>query len=396
MFQKTKTISTRQLAILVFIISLSVKLFSLPILMLQSGGRVAWLPLVVFIIVDILILGALIAVSRLRPNSTAFETMQAVLGKVLSRVVFAIVLIGLIFRALSLMFNIVDFFRFDLFDGVPQWILLLPVALLMIAFGARSLRTLGRTGEVLIFLIVPALVILLVFMAKIANPVQLLPLLNNGDSPDLARTFLSFAFFFGDISAIFIAVGKIDPLRKTQSADVSKTDGHNQLLNPENAETVNKGFHPLAIFSCVIGAIFTIGYGLMLFSSYMPVRHIISPNSVSFVTHTAVSRFAFGRFDKILFVILSSCMLITLGVVTHAANRTIKFIVPKFKLSVIALVLALGLYITAVFLNTNSFFDFVKDFGIYIVSITSGGFILLLLICAIIKRERKYDSHEKN
>jgi len=422
--QKRKTISTRQLAILAFIISLGAKLFSLPVLLLKSGGRDAWLPLVVFIAADILILGILIAASRLRPDRTAFETVEAAAGKILARIVFAAVFLGLAIRALMLMLNITTFVGADLFDGVPQWILLFPIALLMTAFGAKSLRTIGRTGEVLIFLIVPALVVLMFFMIKTADPVRMLPLFGSEEPGTLGRTFLNFAFFFGDIAALFIAIGKIDPLAKTKASEQSAmsdskvgTNGSERPLSVDNADTqytplqntaspadlniknpelkaisnTNRqtGFHPLAIISALVAAAFVITYCVMLFSTYMDVRHYLNPNSVAFVTHTAVSRFAFGRFDKILFVVLATALLITLAVVSHAAVRTAKFIAPKIKVTWLAFGFALILYIIAVFVNTNAFFDFLMRFGVYAAAACTGFFVLILLVCAIAKRDKK-------
>ena len=368
MTQTPKTISTRQLAILAFIVSLGSKVFSLPVLLLKSGGRSAWLPLVLFLAVDILILGVFIITSRLNPNKTAFETVQNAVGSIVAKIVFLFVFVGLAIRALMLMLNITSFFSADIFDGVPHAILLLPIALLLIPFCAKSLRTLGRTGEILIFFIVPALIGLIVFIAKSSNPINLLPL--NADFDSLARTLLNTVFFFGDIAAIFIAIGKIDPLRKTKAASTPPKQ--------------TKGFHPLAIFSGVVASGILVFYCVMLFSSYIDTRAFLPPNSVAFATHTAVSRFSLGRFDKILFVILTASSLLTLGVVGHAATRCVKFVLPKIKTIFIGLAFCVALYLTAVFINTNAFTDFIKSAGVYLAAFMSGFFVLFLLLSAII------------
>jgi len=378
-----KTISTRQLSLLAFIVSLGAKLFSLPILMLKSGGRSAWLPLLVFLAVDVAILGIFIAVSKLAPNKSAFETIENTVGKIISRIVFALVLVGLLLRALLLMLNITSFFSADLFDGVPRPILLLPIALLLVAFSSKSLRTLGRLSEVSIFVIGLAIIGLIVFSIKIANPINLLPLEVN--SSDLSRTFISFIFFFGDVSALFVAIGKIDPMGKIKAPKGSLLkELPKSPKEPSLASIVSRPLSPLAIVGAISAVAIVVFYNLSIFSGYMNVRAFLPPSSVAFATHTAVSRFSFGRLDKIIFVILSSASLITLGVLGYAATRTTKFIAPKLKVAYIAFALCLILYLCAVFINTNVFLDFIKSFGIYIAVFMSGFFSLFLLVCAIV------------
>jgi len=241
-----------------------------------------------------------------------------------------------------------------------------------------------------------------------------MPLFGSSDMSNLGRTFLSFSFFFGDISALFIAIGKVDGRKKgaihsdTHAGDVKSNSSEKQepsasCLNFQAAKNFSRQYAdteitavikpaslPKSAIIAVIAAIaVSIAYAFLIFSSYMDIRGVINSNSVAFATHTAVTRFAMGRFDKIIFATLASALLVSLALLTHAGTRTLKHIVPKVKKTWACLFVALALYISAVFINRIWFLDFIFNNGIYFTAALSGGFVLLLLVCSIIVSKRK-------
>jgi len=427
---QSKTITLRQLAVLAFIVSIGAKCFTLPLMLQQTGGRSAWIVLSLLVLLDVIILIFLAVICRVRPNRTVFAMVESTVGKVASKAIFAVMAMVLGLRALILLHQIMGFFSVDLLQGVPRWVLLLPMMFLLVAFGMRSLRTLGRTAEILIFVVIPSMIILAVLVTKTADFTRVLPLTGSGEG-NIGQMFMHFVFFAGDCIALFVGLGKIkhkeegvaqanssvkiDASKKQygvgeqaqNSKDKEKTGaymGTSDVVQTQEKSTTlstsgvgkREGFAAAVIVPGVIAGIAVCAYALLVFSTYMDVRMLINPTSSAFVTHTAITRFAFGRFDKVLLVLLSTGVLLTLGVVFYAAVQCAQHVVGKRRIGWISHTLAIILYFCAVFINTHALADFIKQFGVYIASIFMLGFLLFVLVCAYIKRtERGSVCHAK-
>ncbi|MCL2847456.1 MAG: spore germination protein [Firmicutes bacterium] len=377
-----KALSIRQLAILVFIVSLGAKFFTLPILMMKMGGRVAWVALLALLVIDILVIAAFSVASRKSPDKTAFSIIEETLGRIGSRIIFIAIFVLLAFRAIMLFGDIAQFFSRNIFDGLPNWILLLPVVILCISFGSKSLRSLGRTSEILIFFIVPAIIVVFLLLLKTSNWVRLLPLVGEGSTVDIWHMLTKLPLFFFDVIALFVALGKIN----RKAGEKEKVSSRGDKVSSASIKQKRFGFVPIisvAIASTIIFVLF-----LGVFSSYMDVKTVINPQEIGSLTHTAISRFSFGRFDIIALVVMMAGVLLTLGVVFYSLTNTASYIIKSSKKTPIALVLAAAVYLFVVLMNPIVLNEFILKYGIYFAGILGGGFIVILIICSVISNKK--------
>jgi len=377
------SINPRQLAICAFLLIVATKFFALPILLMQIGGRMGWIVLATFLLLEVLILFIFIFCSIKQPKKDVFELIENALGKVVSKTVFTALLLLIVLRVLLHFINIGHFVSVELISGMPSWITLLPLALLLVVFGTSSLRSIARLSEVAIFFIVPAIALVIFLVAKTANTVNFLPFLGGGG--DATGAFTKLAFLFFDVMGLFIIVGKVKPFERKialdKSLETSKTK--NKTLNKKTI------VYPL-IYSCFAVAV-TFTLYVLVFSTYVNVSTFINPISSTAVTHTAISRFSLGRFDRIAFLIIMKGVFIVLGLLFYSLRKTASYIIGREKIgkhkTIVSLVLAAIIYILALSLNSNEFSEFIYTAGIYIVGIVGGGFILLLLVVTLISKK---------
>jgi len=374
MTSKTKSLSTRQIAVLVFLLGTAVKLFSLPAALLQAGGRGAALALLIFLLLDLLTLALLIGASVLQPNKTAFEIVEERLGKIPAKIIFALVTVYLCIKTLLVLAMLSRFVGTELLEGMPWAVLLLPLIALFIVFGIHSSRAIGRLGEILVWPVALAVIVLFFFSLQSASFTNLLPFW--GDSGASVSSPLRFLpLWFGDFTALFIVLGK----RKK-----------------------SKHFVKVTAISGAATAAVVLVFMVTIFASFATIRSILDPSKISQITQAGVMNFSIGRADKIFFVVLAAGVLVSLAVFFYAAARSASFVFNIKRRFWVFVTLAILLYLGAVLIPENALYRFAHLFGVYFAFVFSLAFPLLLLILAAIgkskdkkKTKSKEVAHEK-
>gem|GEM_PF-1403548 len=448
MLQRPRTISTTQFSLLVIFIVIAGKCFSLPLMLLEAGGRNAWAALALFLLADLLALAIFLIFFARRPDKTAFELIEEKLGKVASKILAAALFVFLGVKILYYVLDFSGFIGYELFDGMPKSILLIPLALMLAAFGARSLRAVGRTAEIFVYAVVAALILILCLLFVGADFTRLLPLWGGEAGDGFSRMFMLYPLHAGDFTALFIAQG----LKKITQR------GGELCVTPATVEPskITQSSPPpcvkLAPFLSAVGAsAVAMLLGLLIFATFTDVTRLMdaSQNTLS-ATHTGIARFSFGRFDKIAYAALSATTLLLMAVWFLAAVQTLRFVVDRGQLPVdsevdssvgvdlqidpqcvkdfpaggsickstpteagiitqsklphspfatrnskassqlvISIALAIGVYFAAVFVPMQRLCGFLGAFGIYFVPVFALGFPLLLLILSIKKRKNE-------
>ena len=358
MIPQERSISTKQFVLLTFILTTAGKCFALPLAMLKIGGRSAWIPFVVFLLADLCAFGMLLAVSALHPNKTAFELMEDRLGKIPAKIILFFVVLYLTAKVLLLVFNLGSFICADLFEELSLSVVLIPLVCLLVAFGVQSLRAIGRTAEILIYIFLAALALILFLLYGSANFMRMLPLFSDSEG-NIVHSFMHFSLDFGDFAVFFIVLGQIK-------------------RNKHTALTVG--------ITAVIAALIVLFYAVLVFSAYADVRHIIDIQKAGILTQTSIARFSAGRFDKIAYTVLAAGIILSLAMMFHAAVHSTQYVFGTKRLVVPSVILAVFVYILAVFLDQNIVYDFRVRVEIYFAPLFSIGFPLLLLILAIHKK----------
>lgn len=359
---QTRVISTKQLAILVFIMGAAIKLFMLPVVMLKVGGRYTPLALAIFLLIDALSLVILLIVSHREPSKTAFEIIENAIGKPLSKVIFTLVSVCLFVKLSHFVLIVGNFTLTNLFEGMPLLVILFPLVVLLAIMGFKSLRAIGRTAEIFSIFILISLIGLMALVFSSADLYRIFPLFGDDLTP-LMLALQQFPIWFGDMGALFIVLGSV------------KKSRHFNLK--------------IVIMLCVT-VIVVIVCSLFIYAMYADFASLSDyGRRISAITHISVLRLNTGRFDKIIFIIWIVSIIISLGIFFHGMTRSMQYVSGAKYTFIPALILAALLYCFCIFINPPFLYEFLSFYGV-IFSFTLALLLpLLLLVCSLIKKKSK-------
>ncbi len=288
-----KSITTRQLVLLFYIINMCAKVMTVPILLLKIGGRCAPISLLIFLIADFLMLIAYLVTVNAEPEKTFFEFLEFKFGKIVSKIILTVLLIYTLSKLWLLISFMENFLTTSLFDGTTWQILSIPLMLLLIAFGTRNLRSLGRTAEIFSWFIILAVLVLIVLINNF-EIMRLFPIGGDKDASVFLPT-LMMPLWFGDYLLMFLFMGK-----------TKKTKHFNGVLIGSGVAVVILNF----VVLCLI------------FTSYIDIVHYLDyGKKISALTQISISRLSFGRFDILLFCVALISIILNLGLYFYGGVR---------------------------------------------------------------------------
>ncbi len=362
-----RTISTKQLAILVFIMGAAIKLFMLPVVMLKVGGRYTPLALVIFLLIDTFSLVILLIVSSKNEGKTAYEIIEKVVGKRLSKIIFATVFLCLLVKLAHFILIVANFTLTNLFDGMPLPIVLLPLIVLLACLGFKSLRSIGRTAEIFSIFILISLVMLMALVFSSADLYRIFPLFGE-DNSQLFLALRQFPIWFGDMGALFIVLGKVQKSRH---------------------------FNAKIITMSVITLIIVVVCSLFIYAMYIDFASLSDyGRRISAITHISVLRLNTGRFDKIIFIIWIVSIIISLGVFFYGANKSLQYVCNFNKKYISSIIIALVVFLFCVFVNVQFFYELLSFIGFIFSFVLAIGLPILLLICGAINAKKLQENHQ--
>lgn len=104
-----KAVNSKQMTALIFMSVMALKIFMVPGLFLIYAGRNGWIPMLIFVLIELSeILLVLIAI-KLNPGKTFLQVMQSVFGKIVTRIILAVIIV-ILFIKLVLMLGEVRMF----------------------------------------------------------------------------------------------------------------------------------------------------------------------------------------------------------------------------------------------------------------------------------------------
>ena len=355
-----KSISTKQFVLLVFLLSIAVKTFLMPALVLRTVGRDGIFTIAVFIAVEFINLVFIIALCRLNPDKTFFEIIEQTLGKIVAKIVFCLLFVFSFSKTLVIIGEIKVFFVAVMYRDINWAIMVLPLVALVLFMAKKSIRTLGRTAE----LITPAVLFSTLILGSLLLPEfdlgGLFPLLPNGAS-EVVKGINLFPIWFGDTTTLLLFVGKIK---------------------------INKGFALGTIIAKIVATTLTAFFCIVLFSAYGNVSELVDyGNNVSNLTQLSLGSQDYGRFDLLFYCVWLLSVLIKLSATfilsVKCAHSTIKIGGKDKK----ALILAIALYflVAIVFNNEETTFLYATSVVRYLFYAPIYLFPLLTLVCALVK-----------
>lgn len=295
-----KQVSTRQFVVVQFLVALAVKMFMLPALMLRVVGKDSYIVMLVWIAFEFVDLTFVVLLARRNPDKTMYEILTDAFGKVVSRVIVALFTLFVCAKGLLVLGELKTFFVVTMYADINWVVMLIPLMALLCAFGIRSLRSIGRTAELITPVIVVSTLVLSGLLLGDIEFANLLPVMENGFAP-IKKGMLTFPMWFGDVSFLLMFLGNIK---------------------------INRGFIWKSYLSKLVATALVMLFSVTLFSTYANVSTLIDyGNNVSNMTQLSMGAQDNGRFDLMFYCIWLFTVFLKLALIFYFFTRNLGFIV---------------------------------------------------------------------
>ena len=295
-----KQVSTRQFVVVQFLVALAVKMFMLPALMLRVVGKDSYIVMLAWIAFEFVDLTFVVLLARRNPDKTMYEILTDAFGKVVSRVIVALFTLFVCAKGLLVLGELKTFFIITMYADINWVVMLIPLMVLLCAFGIRSLRSIGRTAELITPVIVVSTLVLSGLLLGDIEFANLLPVMENGFAP-IKKGMLTFPMWFGDVSFLLMFLGNIK---------------------------INRGFIWKSYLSKLVATALVMLFSVTLFSTYANVSTLIDyGNNVSNMTQLSMGAQDNGRFDLMFYCIWLFTVFLKLALIFYFFTRNLGFIV---------------------------------------------------------------------
>lgn len=295
-----KQVSTRQFVVVQFLVALAVKMFMLPALMLRVVGKDSYIVMLAWIAFEFVDLTFVVLLARRNPDKTMYEILTDAFGKIVSRVIVALFTLFVCAKGLLVLGELKTFFVVTMYADINWVVMLIPLMALLCAFGIRSLRSIGRTAELITPVIVVSTLVLSGLLLGDIEFANLLPVMENGFAP-IKKGMLTFPMWFGDVSFLLMFLGNIK---------------------------INRGFIWKSYLSKLVATALVMLFSVTLFSTYANVSTLIDyGNNVSNMTQLSMGAQDNGRFDLMFYCIWLFTVFLKLALIFYFFTRNLGFIV---------------------------------------------------------------------
>lgn len=322
-----KQLSTKQFVFLIFLSSIAIKMFLLPALILRTFGKNGIWTIAFFIVLEIMNLILLLVVCRRNPDKTFFQIITDAFGKIVSKIIVAVLFAFTFVKTVIVVSEIKVFFVAVMYRDINWMVMAIPLIALVTAFAYRPLRALGRVSEILTPVVLVSTLILCSLLIPEFDIDGILPLFDGG----IERIFQGidkFPLWFGDTTVVLLFMGNIK---------------------------ISKGFGAWTVVAKLLSSVFVAFFCIVLFSSYGNISELIDyGNNISNLTQLSLGSQDYGRFDLLFYCVWLFSVLIKLAVSFIFTVKSARFIVPAGSERLTTVILALALYfVIAVILNNE-------------------------------------------
>ncbi len=209
----TKSITTRQASLMIFIVMVSTKLVALPSVISYNMGASAWFVFAMSFVIDFAFLLLFLNINS-KLNMPLLTFIKLRLGKAVSTIIAVLVGIMMLFKTIQILVAIYLYFSELIYVEINRVIFICSLAVLVYYFSSRYMQSLARSVEIVIFVVAGSLVLSLILSLKAINLENLLPFLNL-NFYTTTKTMLFHNLWFGDFWLMFFFVGNIKKQQTT-------------------------------------------------------------------------------------------------------------------------------------------------------------------------------------
>lgn len=358
-----KQSTSKQLIAVVFILSLATKMFLLPIYLIQSAGRDAYIALAVMCAFDLVMLAVWLICIRLSPDTDFFTLLSKLIGKVGAKIFVAFVALFYFFKLNVVTTETLTFYSDNVFADFDAAIMIFVLLIFLAAVANHTLRALGRLNELLTPLIVVCILILgtIVVMTGV-DVFNVLPVMR--DRAGFGSALFRHAAWSGDFTPLALFVGRTQT--KKHTGKISMAAG--------------------AVGTCV--AVF---FALVLCAAFGNVPTLIdSSTNITSILQYSIGN-VYGRIDLFSSILWSIGAFMETAFFFYCTARCIAFVIGKNHSFWIALGACVALYCTQIFAMTDPtiFSTVVTSVAAsVIVPIFTAAIPVIALVAAIVEHNR--------
>ncbi len=357
-------LSSKQAGIITFLSVISLKAVVFPAVLYFYAGTSGYVTVLMAMLFDFLILLSYLWVMKQNPDMTFFDIITNFIGKICAKIVFIIVFLYFIIKTFLLMKSTYNFFVQVVYDNL-NWVYFLIATIFFIYFVLnKKIRTFGRCGEVVFWLIFISINFVLLISSFNMDLTRVLPFLPNGIGP-VASTGLRCSFAFGDYMILILLMG-----------NVKYTDNTNKKITMYALMGINTVFNLFIVFLCAFGYTAT-NQSLAIADLSL---YIDFSSTVSRLEWIAVFSWTITLVIQMVMYAFSS---------KSTLNHIIAFKNPKTSSVFVVLILTIAYVIPGVPIQTLVQALLSYEFGIFATIVQVGIPILLLLACLKQKRRNK-------
>lgn len=358
---EVKQSSSRQLVAIIFVLGLATKMFMLPVFLIRTAGRDAYIALAVFCAIDLIALIFGIIALKVSPNTDFFALLQKTFGKPLAKIISLIIGLFMFAKLIIATTETVTYYADNATSDFKMPFMIIILMIFLIAVSAHTLRSICRLNE----FVAPVIIVCIVVLATIVlatgfDFANILPVMRSPAA--FEKAIFSHSVWLGDFTPIILFIGR------------TKLKKHTGLC------VGAAGF-----ISCAVSVFIAI----TMCAAFGNVPQLVDAGTnLSSILQFALGN-AYGRIDMMSSVLWSVGAFIEVAVFFYCSSRCFAYVIGRNEHFWIGVVLAVILYIlqvlffgdTTVFALTVSCVPFSAVMGVMSVIIPA-----LALLCAIVNR----------
>lgn len=202
-----KQLTVRQCCIIVFVLIIANKLMMLPSIISFNSANDAWLTFLLSFVLDFVIALGIIGIIT-HSKQTIVEFLKKKLGRIVTSVILAAISFIFILKIVDIMFETYTMFNEYIYVDFSSVLFFAVILLVIVYFGTRELRSLGRTVEILFTTICGALILSFFISVGSADFTNIFPILQTGISRIAQNSFIHI-FWYCDSFILLFFVGNV-------------------------------------------------------------------------------------------------------------------------------------------------------------------------------------------
>ncbi|MCH5162351.1 MAG: GerAB/ArcD/ProY family transporter [Clostridiales bacterium] len=322
---ETKQSTSKQLIVVVFILSLATKLYLLPIYLIQMTGRDAYIALSIEVAFDLIALGLLLAAIMLAGDKSFFELLEEVIGKVGAKIFVAFVALFLFFKLNISAAETSTFYSDNVFADFDAPFMIIVLLIFLGSVANHTLRSLCRINELMAPIVALGIVMLIaIVIATGFDFANIFPAMRNG--LDFRRAMMRNAAWIGDFTPLVLFIGR------------TKTKKHTAVF---------------AAASGTVGSAVVVFFGIVLCAAFGNIKNFAdSCTNISNILQFSIGN-VYGRIDLLSSILWSVSAFIETALFFYATCRCVEYVIGRNIHFWVGLSLCVILYFLQVFAMTD-------------------------------------------